>query len=82
MRQNKANASHRLKARIDRENNSPFSDGFLDVPFIRAPNTIPAPIAPPPSPIVASPAPISFAAANIVIYIRISSIPGSSTGIG
>lgn len=36
-------ASTNENARIAKENNSPLSDGFLDVPFIRAANTIPAP---------------------------------------
>lgn len=59
-------ASQRLKASIDKENNSPFNEGFLDVPFINAANTNPAPIAPPPNPIVAKPAPINFPAANMI----------------
>ena len=63
-------ASHKLKANIDNENNSPFNEGFLAVPFISAPNTIPAPIAPPPNPIVANPAPINFAAATICFYFN------------
>jgi hypothetical protein len=38
MRQNKAIASHKLKAKIDNENNSPFKEGFLEVPFINDAN--------------------------------------------
>lgn len=38
MRQNRAIASHKLNANIDSENNSPFKEGFLDVPFINEAN--------------------------------------------
>lgn len=75
IKQNNAIASHKLNANIDNENNSAFKLGFLDVPFINDPNTIPAPIAPPPNPIVANPAPISFAAATIFIYFLINILP-------
>lgn len=66
---NNAIASANEKANIANENNSPFNEGFLDVPFINAANIIPAPIAPPPNPILANPAPISFAAATIIFYL-------------
>lgn len=65
-------ASANEKASMAIENNSPFNEGFLDVPFIKAANIIPAPIAPPPTPIVANPPPINLAAPNIIkkiIYI-------------
>lgn len=67
-------ASHKLNANIDNENNSPFKEGFLDVPFINAANTNPAPIAPPPKPIVANPAPINFAPATIFFYTLLISV--------
>lgn len=59
-------ASVSENANIAIENNSPFSEGFLEVPFIKAANIIPAPIAPPPTPIVANPPPINLAAPNII----------------
>ena len=59
-------ASVNEKASIARLNNSPFNEGFLEVPFIRAANITPAPIAPPPIPIVANPPPINLAAPNII----------------
>ena len=64
-------ASTNEKANIDNENNSPFNEGLRDVPDIKAANTKPAPIAPPPSPIVANPAPINLAAATILVDVLI-----------
>ncbi len=60
-------ASAKEKAKIAKENKSDFKLGFLEVPFIKAEKTSPAPIAPEPTPIVANPAPINFAAATIIV---------------
>lgn len=69
MRPNNDIASIKENANIDNENNSPFNVGFLDVPFINAANTIPAPNPPPIKLIVANPAPINFAAPNILFSL-------------
>ena len=63
--ENRARLSHRANPRIDNENNSPFKEGFLDVPNIKDPKIKPAPIDPPASPKLANPAPINLADANI-----------------
>ena len=67
---NSAIASHSENANIASVNSSPLSEGFLETPNIRAPNTNPAPIAPPLSPIVANPAPINLA--DIIILQRLN----------
>ena len=58
-------ASVKAKPKIAYENKSDLIDGFLDVEFIKAANTIPTPIPAPANPIVVSPAPIIFALAII-----------------
>lgn len=58
-------ASTKAKDKILNENNSDFNEGFLEVPFINAENTIPAPIALPANPIVHILAPINLDAINI-----------------
>ena len=41
-------------------NNSPFNDGFFDIPEIKDPNKVPKPEPTPANDIVANPAPINF----------------------
>lgn len=62
-------ASTKAKDNILKENNSDFNEGFLEVPFINAENTIPAPIALPAKPIVHILAPINFDAINISLFL-------------
>lgn len=64
-------ASVKAKPKIDKENNSDFKEGFLEVPKTKDPKIIPAPIAAPVKPIVAIPAPINLASKIInLILIR------------
>ena len=51
-------------------NSSSLSEGFLEVPVTRAPNTEPIPTPAPAKPIVANPAPIHFADCNNIIILN------------
>jgi len=70
--ENNAMDSTKANANIDNENNSPFKLGFLAVPAINDPNTIPAPIAAPAKPTVHNPAPINLAAKTIYYIFFLS----------
>lgn len=70
MAENNPIASTKAKAKIDKENNSDFKEGFLAVPFINAANTNPAPVAAPANPIDDIPAPINFAASIILDILK------------
>lgn len=61
MRAKRAIASVKAKPRIATLNNSCLKEGFLEIPIIRAPNTIPIPTPAPANPIAAAPPPIFFA---------------------
>lgn len=57
-------ASVKANPKIAILNNSSFSEGFLEIPKTKAPNTVPIPTPAPANPIVAKPAPIYLAACN------------------
>ena len=65
---NKAIASVKAKPKIAILNNSSFKDGFLEIPMISAPKTVPIPTPAPARPMVARPAPINLADCSKTIY--------------
>lgn len=62
-------ASVKANPKIAILNNSSFSDGFLEIPRTKAPNTVPIPTPAPANPIVANPAPMYLAACNSINHI-------------
>ena len=61
---NNAIASVNANPKIATLNNSSFNDGFLEIPKIKAPKTVPIPTPAPANPIVANPAPTNLADCN------------------
>ena len=69
MKENKPKASVKAKPKIAALINSCCKEGFLDIPKIKEPKTLPIPTPAPANPIVAKPEPKNFADCNnIKIY--------------
>ena len=59
-------ASVKAKPEIANLNNSCLKDGFLEIPIVREPETVPIPTPAPTKPILATPPPIFFAASKSI----------------